>query len=87
MHIGALGADDVAQQFLGEVFALVMTYDAYLYLLLMPEVLVVMHLAGQECISTMSNGFVEQEVACSSTDRHATDWTPEHLVAHGTFCV
>ena len=82
-HSRALALYDVAEDFGGELFALVVADDTDLYLLLIAEVLVVVHLAGDEGIGAGLDGLVEQEVARTATECHTADRALEQLVGHG----
>ena len=55
----------------GELLALVMSHDGYLYLLFMPEEPVIAHLASQESIRLIPNSLVKQKISCASTQRNA----------------
>ena len=60
-----------------------MAYDAYLYFLLVAEVLVVVHLARDEGIAPAADGIVQQEVAGTATDGHFRYGSLQQLVAVG----
>ena len=58
---------DVAEYFSSELLALIMSDHAYLYFLIMSEILVIVHLAGNKCISLFTDCIVEKKVAGAST--------------------
>ena len=57
-----------------------MTDDSNLYLLLMTEVFMVVHLTGNKGICTLGNGIVQQECSCPTADGHLFDGALQQLV-------
>ena len=66
----ALAIDYLLEYLSGVLFALIVTYHAYLYLLFVAEVLMIVHLACDKRIGLIFHGLVEQEIARSATDGH-----------------
>ena len=58
-----------------------MTYDTYLDLLLVAEILMIVHLAGDKSVGTRLQGLVEQEISCPTTDGNLADRTAQQLIA------
>ena len=83
-HARALPLNDIAQHLRCEVLALIVADDTYLYLLLMAEVLMVVHLTCHERIGTSRNDVIEQEVPCPAADSHLSYRPMQQLVAHRT---
>ena len=74
----------VAEYLRSVLLTLVVSDDTNLYFLLVAEILVVVHLAGDESVGSFGYGRVEQEVAGSATKSHRLDGTAQELVAHHT---
>ena len=66
----ALAIDYLLEYLSGVLFALIVTYHAYLYLLFVTEVLMIVHLASDKRIGLIFHGLVKQEIARSATDGH-----------------
>ena len=81
-HSRALALDDVAEDLGGELLALVVADDTDLNLLVVAEILVVVHLAGHEGIGTGCDGVGQEEVACSTAERHLGKRPLQQLVGH-----
>ena len=65
-YAGALLLDNLLKDFGSVLFALIVTYHANLYLLLIAKVLMVVHLAGYKRICLILNSFVQQKVASTA---------------------
>ena len=59
--------EDFLQQLYGVLFAFVVAKDTDEYSILEAEILVLVHLACEEGVVTLSQGFVEEEVSGSAT--------------------
>ena len=59
-----------------------MPEHAYLYLTVVAEVLMVVHLTRQESIGTSPKGFFQQEVPCPAADGDALNGTGQQFVVH-----
>ena len=70
LHARALLLDYLLEYLGGVLFALIVTYHAYLYLLFVAEVLMIVHLASDKRVGLILHGLVEQEIACSTADSH-----------------
>ena len=71
----------VLEQMLGVLLALIVAYDSDLYLLLMGEVFVIVHLTSQECISLCINSLRQHECSGTSTDGNALYGALQEFVA------
>ena len=58
---------DVAEYFCSELLALIMSNHAYLYFLIMSEILVIVHLAGNKGICLFTDCIVEKKVSSAYT--------------------
>lgn len=67
------------------MLALVVSDDAYLYLLLHSEIHVIVHLASDEGICLLLYCLWQKEITCSATYCDSFDWTLKQFVAHGAF--
>ena len=65
----------------GELLALVMAYDGDLYFLLVPEILVVVHLAGNESVSPFGDGVAEKERTGTAAHGNGLYRAAQQLVA------
>ena len=74
-HTRAIALDDVAEDFRRVLLALVMADDTYLNALFIAEVLVIVHLARYEGVSTLTESIEQQEVTSSATDGHTLNGT------------
>ena len=72
-HPWASLLDDLLEDLRRKLLALIVADDADLYLLLIAEILVIVHLARDKGVGTGPQGVVEQEVACPATDSHLTN--------------
>ena len=79
-HSGAFLLDNLLEDFGCKLLALVVADDANLYLLFVAEELVIVHLTGDECVGTLSNGFVEEERSCPTAQGHALYLSAQQLV-------
>ena len=86
-HTRAFTPNDVAENLKSVLLTLVVTNDADLNLLFVAEILVVMHLAREKGVSTLTQGVWQQEVTSTATECHLTDGTLQQLVTHGTLHV
>ena len=59
--------DDATENLCRVLLTLIMADDTDLYLLLVAEILMVVHLTCDKRVSTDFQGFVEQEVPCPAT--------------------
>ena len=73
--------DDAAEDFAGKLLTLIVTDDADLNLLIMPEILVIAHLARDESIGTSRYRIAQQERTRPATERHLPDRAAQELVA------
>ena len=83
-HTLTFAFNDFTEQFVGEVFAFVVSYDSNLYFLVVTEIFVIVHLARHKGVGTLSNSVVKHERPCSATYRHLTYLTLQELVGHNT---
>ena len=60
-----------------------MSDDADLYLLFVAEILVIMHLTCDKGIGSSLHSVIEQEIACTTTDRHLPDRALQKLITSG----
>ena len=79
--------DDVAEDFAGKLFALIMANDADLNLLFRTKVLMIVHLASDKGIGTLTDGVRQEKIACSATNSHLADRSLQQFVALGTLYV
>ena len=73
--------DDAAEDFAGKLLTLIVPDDADLNLLIMPEILVIAHLARDESIGTSRYRIAQQERTRPATERHLPDRSAQDLVA------
>ena len=72
--------DDLLEHLCRELLTLIVADDTDLYLLFVAEILVVMHLTRNKGVSTCFYGVVEQEITCTTTDRHLLDRALQQLI-------
>jgi hypothetical protein len=82
-HTGTIMLNDVAEDFRRVLLTLVMADDTYLNALFIAEVLVIVHLARYEGVSTLTESIGQQEVTSSATDGHTLDGTLQQFVTLG----
>ena len=87
LDIRALTLNDITEDFCRKLLTLVMANDANLNLLLVAEILVIVHLARDEGVSTLTHSLRQQEVASTATDGHLTNGTLQQFVTHSTLDV
>ena len=84
LQSGTILCENVAEEFSSELFALVVTDDAYLQLLFMSGIKMVVHLAGDECVGSLGYCLLQKEVASSAANGHLADVAFKWLVAQGS---
>ena len=83
----ALLPDNVTKDFAGKLLTLIMPDNADLNLLFRTKVLMIVHLASDKGIGTLTDGVRQQEIACSATNSHLADRSLQQFVALGTLTV
>lgn len=73
-------AYDVAEDFVCKLFALIVSYDGYLQLLLMSEILMIVHFSGNKGIGPLPDGLRQQKVACTAAHGHGVYRSAQQLV-------
>ena len=64
------------------MFALIVSENAYLYLSVVSEILMIVHFARQESVCPSLQSLVQKEISCSTTNGDTLDGTRQQLIVH-----